>query len=246
MAIRGRLITLGAAALVALVSYPSGAFAQDIPNPDLKNISPAYEGWEKNPDGSYYLYYGYFSRNAEEVTIPLGPNNTLSPAPEDRGQPTNFLPGRGRNAFRIKVPPGWNEKIVWTLTIAGQTQTANGTVQDLYEIAVDEDTRGNTAPTVKSGGNLTATVGQPVTLTGSTTDDGKPFRQGKPRLLLNWSKYRGPAAKIEFSKNDIVMPDGGGQGSTTATFKAPGVYTVRITATDTNLSVDDFITVTVK
>ena len=246
MAIRGRVIALGVTALVALMANPLVGWSQDIPNPDLKTISPVFEGWEKNPDGTYFLYFGYYNRNAQEWTVPIGPANSFSPAPADRVQPTNFLPGRGRNAFRIKEPAGWNDKAVWTLEVAGAKEVANGTVADLYEIAVDEDTRGNKAPTVEGGSDVSAKVGEAVPLSAAATDDGKPKRQGKSRLTVSWNKYRGPATKIVFTKNDLVTPDGGGQVSTTATFSAPGTYVVRVTASDSNLAADDFVTVAVK
>ena len=57
-----------------------------------KNIAPVYEGWEKNPDGSFNLVFGYFNRNwEEELDIAIGPDNTFEPGPGDRGQPTHRL-----------------------------------------------------------------------------------------------------------------------------------------------------------
>ena len=31
-----------------------------------QNVQPAYEGWDRNPDGSYNLYFGYLNRNLRE------------------------------------------------------------------------------------------------------------------------------------------------------------------------------------
>ena len=56
-----------------------------------QNVAPVYEGWIKKADGTYDMYFGYLNRNwVEEPIVPVGPNNSLSPGPEDRGQPTYF------------------------------------------------------------------------------------------------------------------------------------------------------------
>src|SRR5262245_50010607 len=73
--------------------------------PSGLNISPAYEGWEQNADGSFTLVFGYFNRNwEEEIDVPIGPNNNIQPGGPDQGQPTHFLPRRSRFLVRIRVP----------------------------------------------------------------------------------------------------------------------------------------------
>ena len=58
-----------------------------------QNIAPAYEGWEKNADGSFNLVFGYFNRNwEEEIYVPAGSANTIVPGGPDRGQPTQAEP----------------------------------------------------------------------------------------------------------------------------------------------------------
>jgi hypothetical protein len=42
-----------------------------------QDVSPTFEGWEANPDGTSTLYFGYYNRNSEEeIDVPLGPGNT--------------------------------------------------------------------------------------------------------------------------------------------------------------------------
>ena len=56
-----------------------------------QSVSPAYEGYDANPDGSFNMWFGYMNRNyEEEPDIPVGPNNSFEPGPADRGQPTHF------------------------------------------------------------------------------------------------------------------------------------------------------------
>ena len=39
-------------------------------------VSPAYEGWWPNKDGSFTLFFGYMNSNWEqEFEIPIGPDN---------------------------------------------------------------------------------------------------------------------------------------------------------------------------
>ena len=50
-----------------------------------QNVVPVYEGWIRNPDGSFDLVFGYFNRNyKEELVIPAGPDNMVEPGGPDR------------------------------------------------------------------------------------------------------------------------------------------------------------------
>src|SRR5688572_7734963 len=62
-----------------------------------QNVSPAFEGWERNEDGSLNFVFGYMNRNwEEEIDVPIGPDNNLEPGGPDQGQPTRLLPRRNR------------------------------------------------------------------------------------------------------------------------------------------------------
>ena len=67
-----------------------------------QNVAPAFEGWERNPDGTINMVFGYLNRNyEEEVDIPIGPNNRVDLGGDDRGQPTHFYPRRQRFVFKV-------------------------------------------------------------------------------------------------------------------------------------------------
>ncbi|MBM3777934.1 MAG: hypothetical protein FJW23_06785 [Acidimicrobiia bacterium] len=161
-----------------------------------QNIAPVYEGWEKNPDGSFTLVFGYFNRNwEEEIDIPPGPDNALEPGGPDRGQPTRFLPRRNRFVFRVRVPADFGkQEVVWTLTSNGRTERAYGTLIPEYFIdhliimannglgtGLNEKLQANKAPLLSIEGDATrkARVGQPVSLVALASDDGVP----PPRAL---------------------------------------------------------------
>src|SRR5947209_728434 len=81
-----------------------------------QGVSPVYEGFDINPDGTYNLWFGYMNENfAEELDIPTGPNNQMEPG-SDRGQPTHFAPRRHKDVFKVVVPKDFGtQKVVWTL-----------------------------------------------------------------------------------------------------------------------------------
>jgi len=63
--------------LLVMASFPLTSVA-DIPlaPPSTKGqtVTPVFEGWYRNPDGTYSLSFGYFNRNFEEVLeLPNGP-----------------------------------------------------------------------------------------------------------------------------------------------------------------------------
>ncbi len=87
-----------------------------------EKISPILDSLVTNCDGTYTAFFGYLNRNASTVTIPTGSDNRFSPAPEDRGQTTDFLAGRQRKVFSVDFPGG---NLVWTLRSPnGQQSTA--------------------------------------------------------------------------------------------------------------------------
>jgi hypothetical protein len=200
---------LGAAVLVACVSA-AHADAQVLTYQTGQDISPAYEGWEQNADGSFNLVFGYMNRNwGEDLDIPVGEDNYFSPGPEDRGQPTHFYPRRNRFTFKVRVPADFgSQELVWTLRIRGSEEKAFASLRPDYKLDAvvvmsetgalgigvsDSIMRANTAPSVELVGEPVRRVGvgQPVTLVARVTDDGIPriprrppprTREGPPRL----------------------------------------------------------------
>lgn len=115
-------------------------------------LSPAYEGWWPNDDGSFKLFFGYMNSNWEQqFDIPVGERNyfrIVEPGElddlkqeayvadsADMGQPTHFYPRRNPFLFTIDVPADFGEKeVVWTLTANGDTARAYGSLYPDYRI----------------------------------------------------------------------------------------------------------------
>jgi hypothetical protein len=155
-----------------------------------QDVVPSYDGYLRNPDGTFTMVFGYMNRNyEEELVIPPGPNNKLEPGMPDRGQPTYFLPRRHAWVFRVTVPADWgNKELIWTLTSNGRTEKAYGSLQSDEEILERLImTRGNLSPGLDDPNKPPslsispvpeANTGNAVTLTALVSDDGLP----KPRV----------------------------------------------------------------
>ena len=79
----------------------------------------------------------------------------------------------------------------------------------------------NQAPTVNAGANQTITLPNSATLAGTASDDGLPIPPGA--LTITWSVVSGPG-NVTFANPNAL--------NTTASFSAPGLYTLRLTAND--------------
>ena len=225
------MCVLGVAAAVLLASRSSSG---QIQYQSGQGISPDYQGWEPNPDGSFNLVFGYMNRNyGEMLHIPVGPDNNLEPGDPDQGQPTFFLPRRNRHLFRVRVPSDFgDQEIVWTLTANGRTERAYATLRSDYvldrRVVYLNNTgvtmRGkadrNEAPDLRVEGDLDrrATVGDPLELAAHASDDGIPTPRAamagavgfRPALGLRvaWFVYRGDGNTVTFDPEQFkVYPD---------------------------------------
>lgn len=200
-------------ALLAALAAAAPTAAQEPTYLAGQSVSPAYEGWTEDEDGSRHFLFGYMNRNwAEELDVPIGPDNRFSPGQEDRGQPAHFLPRRNRYVFKVPVPPGFDEgdELVWTLRTNGETRRAYATLnQDFFvdNVLIMSETgalgngssdpvlRANRPPAVEllSEEVLTVNVGEPLTLAVRVTDDGVPERDARSAPLTD-------AGEVDFAQ----------------------------------------------
>lgn len=238
----------------------------ELPTQPLENagqdVTGAFEGWFKNPDGSFSLLVGYFNRNLKQtIDIPIGPNNHIDPGGPDLGQPTHFLPRRQWGIFTITVPKDFGEKkFNWTLVTNGRSDTIPLSLNPLWEISpLKEVSMNNTPPYLAFDPKgpfvegpkpitttMTATTAEPLTLTVWASDDAKVLEGSKkppagPPLTITWCKLRGPGTvtfaqdKPSLEKLEFKAPGDPkvqGKATTTATFSEPGDYVLRVVAND--------------
>jgi len=171
------------------------------------SVTPAFEGWYYDKDGSQYVLVGYFNRNTkQEFDIPAGPNNRIEPGPPDQGQPTHFNAGRQWGVFSIKLPKDFGtKKLSWTIVANGFTNTITLHTYPDYIVEPFEDAANkNTPPKLKFEPNgqtftgppstiaakYTGTVGVPVPLTVWISDEGPKINVPEPS-----SRGRGRGAR---------------------------------------------------
>ncbi len=168
-----------------------------------QSVSPAFEGWMPNEDGSFTLYFGYMNTNwLEEFDVPIGPDNNIEPGGPDQAQPTHFYPRRNPFLFTIRVPKDFaGRELVWTLRTNGRTEKAYASLKTDYEIdkqvisteiggdfgSLRDELRYNLPPELELQGEAirSVKVGEPLTLVALAGDpDNLPARRdGKPQPL---------------------------------------------------------------
>jgi hypothetical protein len=237
-----RTCVVAALVVAGLAAWPAASRVQ-VNQP----IYPVYDGFLRNPDGSLTLAFGYFSHNADIVTILPGPNNQFGPAPEDRMQPTTFKPGHWRFQCAMVVPPDFDGKMRWSLSYAGTTTgTSERMLQSNWNLVegapalskidyakVPKGVCLNRPPAVRILGivprrgevpAMTARVGEELNLFGSAHDEGLP--RGKP-FVASWTVLAGPG-QVSFAPPASAR--------TKATFSAPGLYELELSASDSEFT----------
>lgn len=219
-----------------------------------QSVTPVYEGWYRNPDGTYSLSFGYYNRNgAESLEVPLGTANFIRPAEFDGGQPTWFGMRRHWGVFVVRVPADFGTKrVTWTLVSRGDSVAIPASMAPQWQIDALEGEAGsnNTPPRVRfaaqgpegagPGGIFSeerrAVVGTPLPVEVWVADDGvaRPTAGGAGRagvpVTLTWFKHQGPG-EVTFVPAS-PKPDAAGRASTAVTFSAPGTYVLRVRAND--------------
>lgn len=257
-------VSLGVAmSIVACWAVAAGAQRQQTPMPlePLRergsSITPAFEGWFNNPDGTFSMLLGYYNRNTKEpLDIPVGPNNHVEPGVLDQGQPTHFEIGRQWGVFIVKVPKDFGaQAVTWTIVANGEAQAIPFTLNKGYPISPYKELgMGNqppvlafsaggakvTGPPVGVSASFTGTVNQPIAISVWVEDPKAPGEAEAPPAIfgpvakvatVSFHKFRGPG-KVTFDKGRIPVEQQGAMISAAATFGAPGDYLLRVQAND--------------
>jgi hypothetical protein len=230
------------------------------PHDSGQGVTPAYEGWFPNSDGTFSILFGYYNRNQkQELDIPIGPENHIDPGGPDQGQPTHFLTKRRWGVFTVTVPKDFGgKKLTWTLVANGKTTQIPVGLDPLWELNPFKDATGNTPPFIGfsqagpfvngprgQSQSLSATMSSPVPLNIWVADDASVIpgatRPRTPAVTLTLSKFRGPG-DVTFASDRPTLeaaqvqgtanPVFSGKASTTATFSEPGEYVLSVLAND--------------
>jgi hypothetical protein len=266
------IVLMAAAAVLASAQPQNAQMTQgvgQVPSPlPLSNVSrergssvtPAYEGWYHDRDGSVRFLVGYYNRNTkQEFDIPAGPDNRIEPGDPDQGQPTHFNTGRQWGVFTLKVPPDLGaKKMTWTIVSNGFTNTVTLHTRPEWIVEPYEDAaQKNTPPVIEFDRNgpsftgppsaiamrYTAAVGAPLALMAWVADEGAKVnvppaaergrgREDGPPLSIAWTMFRGPGRVAFDAAKPAIDRAHGGESTTHATFSAPGEYVLRAESND--------------
>lgn len=220
-------VGVGLAVLLLMGGSARSQGPQELPTNSIKynsgqSIQPAFEGWTRNPDGTFSMWFGYMNRNYKETPdIPPGPNNGFGAAGEDMGQPTHFQTRRADTVFKVVVPADWpkDRDLIWTVNYGGQALKAFGSLWPVWEIEnIDAGVRqgrtfgdpDNAPPRFTAPlPDQTAMVGQPLTLAVSVTDDGQPApaRRGGGAAAAAGRAGGAPAGGAAAAPDAAPLPD---------------------------------------
>ena len=168
-----------------------------------------------------------------------------------RGRPDRR--DRERGVFTVTVPAGFSGDVVWTLRHRGQTYSvparaknsayslrwpmAMGSMPPLLRFRPDGPA--GRGPSGIDAGPLQASVGAPLSVSVSIVDDSKrekepievkaPGANPKAALNVTWYKHSGPGP-VAFAPAKQPIRNCKGTATTSATFKQPGEYVIRVRA----------------
>ena len=175
-----------------------------------------------------------------DLAVAINGTATLNGSVTDDGLPRNatvtstwsMVSGPGLVAFADASSPATTA----TFSEAG-TYVLRLTATDTALTASDETvvivTPPNHAPEVNAGADQTITLPGTARLSGSVTDDGLPLNS---TLTIAWSQVSGPGTTTFTDASSAI---------TTATFSEAGTYVLRLSASDSDLTGFDELTVVV-
>lgn len=227
-------------ALLVVVAGGALVSAQNLPSSPAKvfggSVTPAYEGWFDNPDGTHTFLIGYYSRNTQgEVEVPLGPNNKFEPGNPDRGQPTHFLTRRRYGMFTVTVPKdfGKTQRITWTLNVNGTSTTVPFHMHTDYNIT----------PTKSQEESPNREFNVPPTLRFSETGPSLKGPFGSVATAIERTATVGTPMPLEMWSEDDALWSSGGNGPMSESrpilephvskYRGPGKVTVSTLKFDT-------------
>lgn len=201
-------------------------------------VSPFFEGWYDNGDGTYTLSFGYLNRNDTTVVqIPRGEDNFIDNSDFQGVQPTVFQPGRNRGVYAVTISDQEMD-VWWRLNSEEELHEVPGRARiGSYELDRRPRPHGSIPPIVwfanpnnAEGGpagvtaeqDLRAGVGEPVTLSVNVEDesehetDSPGFSGDEVPVRVVWSLFHGNPAAVEYSRHpsnpepEEESPRGGG------------------------------------
>jgi hypothetical protein len=218
----------------------------------IKTYSPVLDQYETDADSQFTLPFSFdgnlspYVNAGPDQTIAFGVIANLDGIVFDDGNPDP--PGEVTTTWSVVARPQPGAQVDFADPSSAIT-TATFHVPGDYilrltaddsewtnfdDIAITVQLITNQPPSVSAGDNQIITLPEDATLNGNVTDDGLPDPPGSYTTLWSKSSGEGPVSFANASAE-----------STTASFTIEGVYVLRLTADDSDLTNYDEVTITV-
>ena len=210
------------------IPFTQRQFSQMSLRPFGQPVTPVYDGWYANEDGTFSICFGYFNLNTEQsFDVPLGPANVIAPAEFDGGQPPHFDPVPNPTltqkyrhhwcVFTVWVPADFgDQRMVWSLNTQGEALSVPGHLIPAY--VLDERTspgRAAVAPVLRfaadgpEGQGRNGVRGAPrAVLVGAPLELTVWVEHAEAGTWLGWTKHQGPG-DVTFSAPEVVVAGAG-------------------------------------
>lgn len=217
-------------------------FIHDLQTGETRRVSVAGDGSESNDDSSNPVLsaggrvVGFISAADNLVAEDTNGRSDIFVHDLQTGETTRVSiasDGRQANNDSLDFALNADGRIVAFSTVA--SNLVAGDWNGLADIFIHERALSNRFPTADAGADQTLVLGTEATLSGSVSDDSLPNPPGA--LTTIWTQTDGPAS-VTFADRSAL--------NTTASFPQSGVYELRLTADDGELSASDVLVVTVE
>ena len=179
----------------------------------------------KNVDGASRVAHSQFFDNGaanSASNVDAATSRTGDPMLDASFAPLPGSPVVDTGAASYALPSG---------EVAVQVTSFSGSAPDVGAVESGGSAPVNRAPTVSAGPDAQVTLPAPASLAGTVSDDALPAGSA---LAVTWSQVSGPGTTSFADAN---------AASTSASFSVAGDYVLRLSATDTELSASDTVTV---
>jgi hypothetical protein len=196
---------------------PAGLVFAQQPGDVTPILDCVYANTAKNEVSAFF---GYVNNTPSSVTVPVGPNNSLSPSPKNWGQTTTFSPGAVHRVWVATFDLSQTSSITWTLLGINVTASNDPTLYCSFPVGLPgaAGPEGATGPQGPQGSTGTTGTPGPAGATGPAGSQGGDGAAGSsglpgPTGLTGANGIQGPTGADGFpgatGPSGPVGPGGG-------------------------------------
>ena len=157
---------------------------------------------------TYDAIFGYANGSQDDVIVPIGRRNLVTPAPINRGQPSTFRPGVVLVAFTVHNIPRTRE-LTWTVSLrTGETRTATASARFPRNCITAPPAPSADLVLQKSVADAQVSAGQRVTYTIHVVNRGPEHCAGRQDRRRRRPEARAPLRVVDERQLHDFRPTG--------------------------------------